>query len=508
MADSDYIDVPFDDDPDALAEEAFEFLQIQYPDWLPNDGNLDTWMLEAMARIGSEIMRLAAQVPKEIFKFAGEDLFRVLPVEAQSAVASTTWTMNDSAGYTIDAGSLVGIRTSGNELVAFQTVVEIVIPPGQTVNSNVSIIAVEEGEAGSGLGDVGEGMELIDQLTFVSSITLNAPTSGGEDAESTDEYLDRLKEVLSLLTPRPVLAKDYAPVARSYIGGRSVAIDNWIPGTNEQQTIDITPDPTGGTFTLTWNAQTALGIPWNATAAQIQTALEGLSNIGVGDVRVTGGPLPAGTITVEFLGVLAEQNVAAMSGNGGGLSGAGGPFSIAVATPIPGVAPTSNADRAVTVAVADDDGEPWDSGTKVSLDTYLQSLREQNFIISIIDPNYTIIDVTFTVKKLEGFEAADIELRTEEAVYNFLHPRNWGKEDLPLGGRNAPSEAWQNEAVIRYLEVAAVINSVEGVDYITTSGGNFDLLTSIIGGTPARLDINLIGTVPLPRPGTIAATVT
>ena len=44
---------------------------------------------------------------------------------------------------------------------------------------------------------------------------------------------------------------------------------------------------TGGTFTLTYNGQTTAAIAYNATAAQVQSALEALNNIAPGDVVVT-----------------------------------------------------------------------------------------------------------------------------------------------------------------------------------------------------------------------------
>ena len=57
--------------------------------------------------------------------------------------------------------------------------------------------------------------------------------------------------------------------------------------TDETQTLRVT-NATGGTFTLTFNGQTTAPIAYNATAAQIQAALEALSNIAPGDIIVTG----------------------------------------------------------------------------------------------------------------------------------------------------------------------------------------------------------------------------
>lgn len=61
-----------------------------------------------------------------------------------------------------------------------------------------------------------------------------------------------------------------------------------------------------GDFTLTFAGQTTGSIAFNSDAAAITTALEALSNIGVGDVLVT---LTADGFTVEFQGALANTNV-------------------------------------------------------------------------------------------------------------------------------------------------------------------------------------------------------
>ncbi|HXH57732.1 hypothetical protein [Iamia sp.] len=80
--------------------------------------------------------------------------------------------------------------------------------------------------------------------------------------------------------------------------------------TDEVQTVTV-----GGagltSFTLTFSGQTTAAIAAAATAAQVQSALEALSNIGVGDVVVTGGA--GGPWTVVFAGALADTDVAQMT---------------------------------------------------------------------------------------------------------------------------------------------------------------------------------------------------
>lgn len=95
----------------------------------------------------------------------------------------------------------------------------------------------------------------------------------------------------------------------------------------EVQTVTITGGPTGGTFTLTWNAQTTAAIAYNATAAAVQLALEALSNIAPGDVVVSGAN--GGPYTLRW--AYGKGNVAAPTGDAAGLTGGTAP-AVVVAT--------------------------------------------------------------------------------------------------------------------------------------------------------------------------------
>ncbi len=79
--------------------------------------------------------------------------------------------------------------------------------------------------------------------------------------------------------------------------------------TNEVQTATITGTPTGGNFRLTYNGQQTATILYNANAAAVQSALEALSNIGAGNVTVTGGPGPGTPYVITFTGYLAATDV-------------------------------------------------------------------------------------------------------------------------------------------------------------------------------------------------------
>jgi hypothetical protein len=66
------------------------------------------------------------------------------------------------------------------------------------------------------------------------------------------------------------------------------------------KTVTIAGGPTGGTFSLNVGTQETTAIAYNATAAAVKAALEALSNVAVGEVSVTGGPLPGTALTVTL----------------------------------------------------------------------------------------------------------------------------------------------------------------------------------------------------------------
>lgn len=99
--------------------------------------------------------------------------------------------------------------------------------------------------------------------------------------------------------------------------------DNGGPyGGTSEEVQTITEGGSGLTsYTLTFSGQTTASIDDDATAAQVQAALVALSNVGAGDVEVTGGPLATGPFSVKFIGALADTNVGEMTATATGGSG-------------------------------------------------------------------------------------------------------------------------------------------------------------------------------------------
>jgi hypothetical protein len=189
-------------------------------------------------------------------------------------------------------------------------------------------------------------------LTFAGQTTasIDARSSTGNVAASLINLSNIDNAGVSVTADGNVLVVEFintegnAPQAQmtasDFSGGQSHAITISVTttpatggssGVSEQQVITLTGSPTGGTFTLTFGANTTSGLAFNASAGTIQTALQGLASIGAGNATVSGSA--GGPWTVTFAGTLANANQAAMTANGAALTG-GSTQTITVATPV------------------------------------------------------------------------------------------------------------------------------------------------------------------------------
>lgn len=99
---------------------------------------------------------------------------------------------------------------------------------------------------------------------------------------------------------------------------------------NEVQTLTAAGAIEGGVFALVAaDGAVSTKIPWNATAAQAQQALE--SVYGAGNVIASGGPFPGAVLTVTFQGMLAAMPQPLLKVISG-LTGAGAGVTIARTT--------------------------------------------------------------------------------------------------------------------------------------------------------------------------------
>lgn len=92
---------------------------------------------------------------------------------------------------------------------------------------------------------------------------------------------------------------------------------------DEEQLITKSGTVTGGTFTITYSAQTTSAIAYDASNAVVLAALEALSNLAPGDILLEGGPVNTSPLRIIFQGTLAGTNVAEITVDSTSLTGGG-----------------------------------------------------------------------------------------------------------------------------------------------------------------------------------------
>jgi hypothetical protein len=394
---SGYIEYPISSDPNDLLTEAYSTIKDRVPNWVENDGNLDTWILQITASEASGLYNLAQDVPDTIFQWYGATLIGLPPLGATSAIVGSTWTMQDNVGYLIPAGTQVSIRDSVGVDHAFETTNDVVIPAGQTatVAGGITLSSIETGASLSGIGSNGYGASLIDTLSYVTSVVLTGATAGGQDAELSSDYNYRLALKLQRLSQRPVIPTDFSLAALDVAGVfRSVSIDGYNPSDSSM-----------------------------------------------------------------------------------------------------------NNQRMIAIAAVDQNGTPISATIKTNLGTYLQSLREVNFIVNVFDPTVTVIDVTYNVKCLVGYSSAVVQANATAALQSYLSPTNWGK-DPSITDASAATQTWVETPIVYYNKILNVLDQAQGVDRVMSM--SMAIHSSALG----TVDINLPGHACLTNVGTINATAT
>lgn len=219
----DYLDLDFGSvDAEDLRQDGRDFIQAQAPAGWRLNPFLD-WMLGAVARMIVILVALAGQVPKAIFKAFGVTVLRIPALTATYATGAVTVHANAGSGGTLDAGATIVIDGVGFATTASS---------GAVAAGATAVVPIQAAVAGAGGSDlVGTSVRLSSPaVTWIDSITLNAPTEGGVDGETDDEYVDRLADEIPTLSPKAILLEDVAAIARADIEVyRALPLRHYVP---------------------------------------------------------------------------------------------------------------------------------------------------------------------------------------------------------------------------------------------------------------------------------------
>jgi hypothetical protein len=387
-----YIQAAISVDQDALRAQTYARMQELVPGWEPSPTNLDTLLLNLASMLAGDLRVIASDVPEAVFRYFGEEILLVAPKASTASSFTGTVTAVDDLGYVLPAATVFGVRKPDGDYAAFETTDDVTIAAGDTTGA-FTAVAVEEGSESNALST--SDVIVQDAVPWIVSVVGDSPTSGGSDGETTDEYMDRLVDVIRIMAPRPIVPDDFGTLVQQIDGiGRGYPLNLYRADTN-----------------------------------------------------------------------------------------------------------TTDVERAITVVVTDEDGEAVSSGLKAEALDLLERNREVNFLVYVADPQYQQIKVSYTVMAVEGFDTTILKTSIDEAINSYLSPKTWG---AVLNGTEFLN-IFRVVNIVRYFEVAQVIGSVPGVDYVET------LQIAKESGTLGTADVDITPAsgipVVLPRLGTLTGTV-
>lgn len=485
----DYIIEPLDTDPDVIFTRFVEFIQSNFPDWQPSDGQIDVILAKFMSTQIALTADMASRVLRAIFRYFGSSIVGIAPLPGAYALAEIAFTVNDTGAHTVPYNTTIGLVDQNNDTHMFSMLSEVEIPANSIgVSYPGTAVASEIGTYNNNLSGT---VFMIEMFDWINTAVVSGASSGGADPEDDDTYLDRLTANLGLMSPRPILAADFAVLARNIPGvWRAAVIDNFQGGANAKQRIASTY--TTGTFTLGNLTGGPTGpIPAVATAAQVGSAIAALAAYEPTDIRVTGGPLNLAPIDVEFIGRLGYTAIPTMTATTTGLSGGGATFAISV-TSVGSTWNTTGKLRAAISAV-DIDGNPLSDTVRNQLIAYLGDMLMQNFVLTWVDPAYYKVSVTAVVVPTIGADFVSVQADTQQSLKDYLSPANDGTV-------TGDTRAWVPRQTVRYTDLIAVCENVVGVDYVKS------LVFGIDGGALSVADKAVTYPFPLSTAGTITVT--
>lgn len=284
---ADYLEPPIEGDPTAKYATIVAYLQSVWPGWQPPTGhaNLDDQIAIAVADLSASDEQTFSAASTDAFRWFGLNLVPDgQPEEAVAATSTVTIVPGTGAALqTIPAGTTYGIAVAG-DLVGFEVVSDQTFASPAVNLTAVDVVADRTGTVGN---DLTGALQQVDSLGFVASVTFEAPTSGGLDEEPTPTFLDRLRALLQLQAPRPIIPDNFAVMARNIAGvERAVAIDGYDPA--DHASYDPADPSTWKERFVTVSAIDAAGEDVGATIrGQIDTYFNGDATLGIRGKRET-----------------------------------------------------------------------------------------------------------------------------------------------------------------------------------------------------------------------------
>lgn len=189
-----------------LIDTALALASVAFPDWTPRESNTEVVILEQEAAMVANLGYLINQLPNGMAEVLLR-LFSVLRDPGQPPATVLRFTLTDTLGHTIPAGTVVRLNLGETvDPLDFITDVDLVIDLG---DDEGTVIATSNVATSIANGTApGETLDLLDAIAYVDSVVIDEVVAGGTEAEDQETFLARAAPTLSRLTSTLVRPED------------------------------------------------------------------------------------------------------------------------------------------------------------------------------------------------------------------------------------------------------------------------------------------------------------
>lgn len=190
-----YVDLtPFDEDVETIFNDSIEYGQSVFPEWVPQAGQIEVMLLEAIAAQAANVSSSANRVPgavvETLFIFYG-----ITRDDGQEATATIDVTMIDDTGYTIPAASnFAFFPIGGANALIYILDEDIVVASGQTAGTGTvtaALVGLTHNDPSAG-----STLQVLSTTPYLLTSTFNTSPAGGTEAEDDDTYFTRATTTL------------------------------------------------------------------------------------------------------------------------------------------------------------------------------------------------------------------------------------------------------------------------------------------------------------------------
>lgn len=221
-----YVSDPIAVDRASIKAEMQDALEALQPGTDFSAGTSLDFVLDVFSQFHAENLQTFTQQLAISFRYGLEKIDRIIQRTATQATASATLvrTAADAAvgARTVTAGTQFNLLGTTGEPVPFELVTDVTFAAADASEA-CELIAVQGGTGGNGLSTV---IGPATTVTWFQSLTATGSTSGGEDAETDEAFLDRGADTRPGRAFTIVLPDDLARFLRNQSGVDRVQVIN------------------------------------------------------------------------------------------------------------------------------------------------------------------------------------------------------------------------------------------------------------------------------------------